>query len=172
VKRKIFLLISICILSFSVSLAAEVPERNRLLSHIIDKTFWYAKGGKIELTSGTWRFGVTERTGKTRDGEIVDSDFTFFCVFTVVNNSTSDYKINPSLLLLDGRRETRYRIPPVEYFTRDEHYRRRYDQTRLFKPVVLAPGEKHMFEDSFGISQATVVNVCELKLKLILEEIE
>ena len=174
-KKVVCFLASLGILLFSCALWAEVPEEDRLYARELEKVFWYAKGGKVELKSGTWRFGATEKVLKIGKEEIVDADYTFFCVFTIVNNSTATYRINPSIMLLDYDRATVYRLPPAEYFGQGkeyEDYRRFYDKMRLFKPKVLKPGESYMFEDSFPVSRKMVTKVRDLKLELTLEEIK
>ncbi|MCQ9207945.1 MAG: hypothetical protein NG712_00990 [Omnitrophica bacterium] len=174
-RKPICFLISLAILLFAGSSPGEIPDQEKLLSRKIEDDFYYVKGGKIKLKRAYWHFAAKERKRDTAVGEIVDVDYTCFCIFTLTNNSRTAYKVNPFITLVDYDHATLLKIPPVEYIAdtkQGENFRKYYDKIRPFKFKILAPGETYVFEDEFEVSREVVLNTAKLKLEFAIKEVE
>lgn len=150
-KTLISLIISFLLL-LNAGFAQELPEKSKLISHKIEAAYWYAKGGKIKLKQGSWRFAAREKDIDTEAGKVKDADFTCPCVFTIVNHSTRTYKVTPFISLIDHDRAKLY--------------------AASFKPRLLKPREGYVFEDEFAVTRDIVLKTVKLKLELTLQEIE
>lgn len=163
------------LLVLSAGAKAEIADKTKLSVHKIEDDEWFAKGGKIALKEGLWRIGLKEKVSKAKVPRIEEEDYTFFCTFTVINNSEKTYKINVLISLLDSNRATLCKIPPVRHYEdseKNKELQESYEKRRPFKPEVLKPQEGYRFQDEFRVSEEIAAKVCRLKLTLLAEEVK
>ena len=125
--------------------------------HEMEDGHWNVKGGKLELSKGSWRFGAKDIKRDSVTGKVTAVYYTCFCKYTIINNSDRAYEID-ALIYSYPKTDSKSRSAPIA--TKIEHK----------EPIVLKAGESRSFNDEFRVKREIALETKDVEIGLSYRE--